>query len=277
MATKDALAESLPSKNEPAPEDVRWFQKELDRIFGRELNGKSRFLIAWGQDLSVCREWHPWQKQWRAMFPLYSVRTVEHVAVTGTPLLQAKFKYHDVGVPRWAILRYVPPEVACVGWVVEGTDQNGHFYDPMPTEGFYEPLRDSILANHTPWCCAAQTAKGEPCYGTYRAPDEGDLDAIRAFKAVLDAQKERRPGPMTADEWAAARKRSEEAYENWGDEIQRNVSEAVIDALNTHQASLSDDPSVRNNGRYHWLSGHNKSGTPRIVNAQGEAIEHSGD
>lgn len=277
MAVKDVLAEALPTRNEPAPEDVQWFQSELDRIFGRELNGKSRFLIAWGQDLTVCREWHPWQKQWRAMFPLSSTRTVENVAVPGTALLQARFVYHDIGVPRWTILRYVPPEVACVGWITEGTDEHGHFYDPMPVEGFYEPLRDSILANHTPWCCAAQSAKNEPCYGTYRPPDQGDLDAIRYYRTLLDQAKEQRPGQMTAEDYAAARKRGEEAYEKQYQAIAEEIGATITDALQTHQAALSDDPSVRANGRFHWMSGHNKSGTPRLVNPQGEPIEHSGD
>jgi hypothetical protein len=271
------LAEKAPLQNEPAPEDVRWFQKELDKIFGRELNGKSRFLIAWGQDLSICREWHPWQKQWRAMFPLSTVRTVDNVAIEGSLLLQPRVRHHDIGVPRWVMLRYVPPEVACLGWVEEGVDQNGHFYDPKPVDGFYEPLRDSILANHTQWCCAAATAANEPCYGSYRAPDQGDLDAVRMYRALMEQQKEQRPGPMTAADYEKARQRASDAREEMHRSMSEQFGAIVTEALNTHQASLSDDPSVQRNGRYHWLSGHNKSGTPKLVNPQGEAIEHSGD
>lgn len=241
--------------NTPPPEDVRWFQNKLDTIFGRELSGKSRYLIAWGQDLSVCREWHQYQKQWRAMFPLKSTKTKITYTPPGSMVIRTRYEYHDVGVPRWVILRFIPPEVALIGWVEEGIDEVGHFYDPRPVNGIYEPLRDSILADHNGFCCELANKEERPCYGEYRPPDQSDVEAIQCIKYMEDQVKERRPGPITKAELNAAQKRQQDAYEKWCQSLKTTAGDIMTDSLNVHRAQLSPDPSVRSHGAYHFLKG----------------------
>lgn len=273
MWKPEILPEDWPTANSPPPADMTWFQKKLDRIFGVEIDGKSRFILGWGQDLNVCREWDPYGMQWRAMFPLYSTKRLTTWLPPGKSILEARFEIDDVGWPRWAILRYIPPQVACIGWKVVGVDQDGDsFYDPMPANGLYEPLFDSILADHTPWCCEDHTARQLPCLGTYRLPDEEDLEAIREIKRAQDQARERRPGRMTGREYEAALVRSQQDYEKFWGNLSDEVGKIYTEALDTHSPTLSGDPTTQHWGKYHFTRAHTKSG---LVNPSGEPIEHS--
>lgn len=261
---KPIILDGHPVKqNSPPPCDLSWFQKEIDRMFGLHSNGYSKFRIVYGQDLREGQavEWDHTRQIWRARYLLQTKRRLEIWRPPGSFTLRQRYVYDDVGVPRWFVERYVPPEVACRGWVVEGIDSEGdYFYDPKPVNGLYEPFADSMIANHTPWCCAEASKEERACYGTYRAPDEWDLDAIREAKQMLDEKVERRPGIATPEELEKAQLRSQQRYEAWDQKLKDEATAIAYDALNTHQSSLSDDPSVVKHGRYHWLSGHTKSG-----------------
>src|SRR5262245_19511715 len=253
--------------NSPPPDDARWFQKELDRIFGLHSNGYSKFRIVYGQDLGEGRalDWDHTREIWRARYVLYTNKKSEMWFPPGSNVLRTRWVYEDIGVPRWFIERYIPPEVACRGWVVEGIDSEGdHFYDPKPINGIYEPFADSMIADHTLWCCAAATEENRLCYGTYRAPDDADLEAVREAKRTLDELRERRPGPTTAAEADAARKRSQERYDRWNQSLRDEAAAIVLDGLRIHQSALSEDPSVVKHGRFHWTRGHSKSGLKPI-------------
>ena len=274
MWKPEILPEDWPTANSPPPADTTEFQKKLDRIFGVEHSGRSRFILAWGQDLTVCREWDPYGMQWRAMFPLYSTKRLTTWLPPGKAILEARFEVDDIGWPRWALLRYIPPHIACAGWQVVGTDQDGdQFYDPMPINGLYEPLFDSILANHTPWCCAAKTEQNLPCLGTYRMPDQEDIDAIKEIKRAQDRKRERRPGKMTGKEYEDARLRAEQDYENLWNDLGAEVGQIYAEGLKTHESHYSTDHTVRRWGKYHFTQAHTKSG---LINPSGESIEHNG-
>lgn len=257
--------------NSPPPDDTTWFQKELDRIFGLHSNGYSKFRIVYGQDLREGRalDWDQTRKMWRARYVLHTTKKPESYLPPGEMVFRTRWVYEDIGAPRWFMERYVPPEIACRGWVVEGIDSEGdHFYDPKPVNGLYEPFADSMIADHTRWCCAEATERNEMCYGTYRAPDDADLDAVREAKQEMDRKRERRPGPTTPDEADAARKRSQERYEQWNRSLRDEAAAIVYDGLKSHQAALSDDPTVVKHGRFHWMSGHTKSGLTQAERAK---------
>jgi len=250
--------------NSPPPDDAGWFQKALNRIFGLHSNGYSKFRIVYGQDLSEGRalDWDHTRHIWRARYILYTSKKSELYLPKGEMVFRTRWVYEDIGVPRWFIERYIPPEIACRGWVVKGIDSEGdYFYDPKPVKGLYESFADSMIADHTPWCCAEATERNELCYGTYRAPDDADLDAVREAKQAMDALRERRPGPTTADEAEAARRRSQERYDKWTRSLRDEAAAIVHDGLKVHQSALSEDPTVVKHGRYHFLGkGHSKSG-----------------
>ena len=233
---------------------------------GKELNGKSRLRVVWGMDLTKARVWDQYSRQWRAAYPLRMRRKPKVWLPPGMRVSRALYEWNDIGTPRWFIERYLPPDVACIGWEVEGRDSEGiEFYDPLPVDGLYEPLFDGQLANHDAnlGCCRDAKRRNEPCIGYYREPDSYDLRLLREWKRGLDEAKERRPGISTPEELAASRLRELQKYEEGQAKITEETASIVAESLKTHQYSLSDDPSVVQHGGYHWTSGHNKSGTPK--------------
>lgn len=246
------------NENLPAPCDIRWFQRKLDQIMGKELNGKSRCRLVWGMDMERARVWDHYHRQWRASYPLHKHRETELFVPAR---LQ---KWRDIGTPRWFIERYIPPDIACIGWQVSGFDSEGiEYFDPAPVDGLYESFFDGQLANHDPnqRCCELARSLYKPCIGYYREPDEYDLTIIRGLKQITDREKERRPGPSTPEELEKSRLKAEEAYAAWSDELERSITPNIADALKTHQYSLSDDPGVVSHGGFHFMSGHNRSGS----------------
>jgi len=251
------------NENLPPPCDVKWFQRKLDKIMGKEINGKSRLRIVWGMDMEKARVWDHYSRQWRAAYPLRMFRKPKVWLPPGMRISRAAYEWSDIGTPRWFIERFIPPDVCCIGWEVTGKDSEGiEFYDPLPVDGLYEPLFDGQLADHDAnlGCCRIARSCNKPCIGYYREPDEFDLQLIRGMKQLAEREKERRPGLSTPEELEQSRKRAAQDYDKWSQELNNSISPAVADALKTHHYSLSDDPSVVQHGGFHWVRGTSKSG-----------------
>lgn len=191
-----------PVANEPRPYVDPAFERELAKIAGSTLDGKPRLRLVWGQSpeatIFYCgrqrmRYIHHfsekmvgWEAIWydkggkeqhRKRYPL----TLEPPKADGARFVRPIIETVDVGIPRWFIEQYMPPEVACAGWHSQRytTDfEKGEMVDelgPPPTQGMYEEAFH-MIADHAK-CCPKQKKNG--CPGFYRAPDQRDLEFVK--------------------------------------------------------------------------------------------------
>lgn len=283
--------QTLWTENMASPASVQSFNQQLAKLFGVEQSsGRQWIRLLWAASderdefgwLDAC-DWNCYgdggRGQWRRRY-LYSadvsyLRTLN----PATGLWEAREIWKDVSPPRFVIERFVPPQEACAGWRASGFDSDGdRWTDIKPIHGRYEALMlphplpqhlpligSGMIADHPNHCCAAAKAEGSLCYGQYAEPGARHLEEFRMLAYMLAAAKERRPGAMTSAELDAARKRSEQrSIATWAG-MEDRLKQIALEALRTHRPMFSEDESVRLNGKYHWMSGHNKSGTPKII------------
>jgi len=269
MRDTDCVFNGRVDHNYPPPCDVSRFQQELERIAGRYDNGRPLLRVVWGQDAALAREWDCYadggRGQWRMKY-LYSSK-VRYVPTADpeTGLIRVRRFHEDVGVPRWFVEYYIPPETACLNWQASGVDSDGQpFTDPLPVEGLYEPTGLEI-ATHDGDCCRAAKGAQVFCYGYYREPGERELLVVRANRAAWDAMPERRPGRQTAEEAVRAKKRAEDAYEAYWRKAGERQERIALDAVRTHAGMLDDSITANQHGKYIFLGGTNKSGTPKTI------------
>ena len=243
--------------NFPPPMKPTWFQKSLERIGGKEINGKPRFRIVWGQDPQNM-EWDCYGKEWRGKYIFSSTQQPVSYSETNG-VVGVKMETFDICWPRWWVEFYIPPEVACRGHEVSGIDEDGAaFYDPLPTEGLYFPQLE--ICEHDEECCSRAKSKSLDCHGYYRDPGQADLDLLASLIKKRDEEKENRTGEKTQTDFERIARKTLEKKAKWREGLSERMGLIAKDAVLTHQASFSEDPTVVNWGRYHWTSGHSKSG-----------------
>lgn len=273
MISKDHPYNQFPvPANFPEPFKPIWFQKQLDKIGGKELNGKSRFVLRWGQS-SEAQDWDPWGREWRARYIHRSFKQKMVRSETESGIVDIKMETFDVAIPRWFVEYYIPPGVACLGHQVTGVDSEGDsWFDPLPTGGLYEPMLE--ISEHDGNCCADMQKQNLACHGFYRDPSEEDLQMIRFLIWKRDHQKEERPGAERnlQTDLETSRKKESEWRSEWLKGLEERIGGITKDAVKTHGFTLqTDDPTVLKWGKWHWTHGHSKSGlTNKTVYGEGE-------
>src|SRR4051812_33313372 len=148
-----------PRANYPAPTIAKDFQNELTKIAGKAPNGLPILKVFWAQDekqffcgeqrsryiFSTEENFIGWEATTykkgkldrRFMLP----PTPKPPLVAKGVFLRPVKEHHDIGIPRWMISQYVPPELACIGWELERYNWiEGERIDvlgPEPREGMY--------------------------------------------------------------------------------------------------------------------------------------------
>jgi hypothetical protein len=144
---------------------------------------------------------------------------------------------------------------------------------PCPSDGWYQAA--FMIALHDEQCCGgAEVKNGEPCLGGYRQPTEADIERIQ--KALR--RREQAENSEVAPTPELLEKRRQDILEARDERRRREVRERLEDWTKTHAHTwTTHDPTVISHGKYHWLSGHSKSGTPqtkeRDANSTGNTAE----
>jgi len=236
--------------NTPCPIDLEVWQSRIDRMAGKTPSGLSNLRIVWGQDFSSTKMISC--GVWRMRYPFFRFEEAGQVL--------------DIGIPRFYVEELVPREdlMANNRW------QNARYYTdpddgrlidvlgPCPETGFYETVFQ--VAHHDEQCCNGREVKDhEPCLGAYREPREADLDRIAR---ILQRRDRATKGDLTPDPVQTA-KRHKGLVEERNEKRDSQLREKISDFTKTHSFTwFTHDPTVISHGKYHWMSGHNKSGSP---------------
>lgn len=198
-----------PTENiSPPPISTRW-QEELTRIGGLAPNGLPMFRLVWGQtatftkDCLNLRYLHHKQRRlsgWtvqirddqdnfvetRSFGPVLTPPRVDPPEGQFASEPFPVYTPEEVGVPRWLIEQYLPPER--LGDWEHSREQfkSEHGFDgmgPYPREGFYW-FAFHCIVNHQGACCKHAALLDQRCFGGtngYRAPSEIDMRYIEAL------------------------------------------------------------------------------------------------
>jgi hypothetical protein len=281
-------------ENYPQPCSIESFQRELTHLFGsHDGTGQPWVRIVWAASEHglLVRDWNEYGAgglgEWRRRYVYSSSVSVETVFDEARGLHLAREVWKDVSPPRFALEKLIPPEVACIGWndhakpmpdapnFAKGLDPDGdRFTARKPSAGIWVPIefddkqsiRGGIIADHNGHCCrlVKLDEDGAQCYGRYAEPGEKHLQILRKLATALNAAKERRPGLSTKEELAEDARRTAERRESYFENYRQRCFEIALDAGRTHRdGMLSSSPTAQKWGRWHFLGGHNRAGTPQ--------------
>lgn len=251
--------------NHPCPIDLKPFQRRLDQIAGLTSTGRSLLRFEWGQDwmgarMIVCGSW-------RLKHVFYRGSRRHELYNPVSKLVEIEDEMYEIGIPRFFIT-----ELHTLSELNDGDAwqkaryhwEDGELIDvlgPIPEDGFYTTL--FTIAHHDSLCCGGREhRKGVPCLGSYREPNERDLERIQRMKWERDHASNDTLAPSEdlvkkhREEFRAKR----EAF--W----QERVDGAIDDYVKTRKHSWSThDPGALSWGKYHFVgedAGHNRSGLP---------------
>lgn len=245
--------------NFPCPIDLTAFQKRLDEITGKTWDGRSRLRVVWGQapdDLMFFRgekiRRHP---HWREK------KQIEWQDEE-TGLWTIREQLFEIGIPRFYVQELHERDELLRN---DAWEQSRYSYDgltkiddmgPVPEEGFYQDL--FLVAHHDSFCCnGAGHVRGVVCLGGYRPPSQEDIDRVgRMIRRWHQATPEELEPSLELKN-----KRIREHIQKQEREQREALRETVKNGLAPHQHTFTtDDPSIAQWGKYHWVGAHNKSG-----------------
>jgi hypothetical protein len=249
----------------PAAVNLKYWQSRIDQAAGKTATGQSRLRIVWGQDVEttrmiVCGEW-------RSKYPFYRLQDGERIVDIGIPRF-----YVEEHIPRAELMSNDRWDNARYQWNSE-TLERMDVLGPCPEDGWYQTA--FMIAYHDDKCCSgAEVKDGEPCLGGYRQPTESDIERIQ--KAL------RRREQASNSEVAPTPEQLESSVRICLRRVMNGEGESCESVWKTGQRrtlilGLRYDPSVIQHGKYHWTSGHSKSGTPQTkeqdANSTGNTAE----
>lgn len=247
--------DQVPEENYPNPwsrQRERKFQRDLDRIAGVAINGKSNLRLLWPADADESLSMEMVGEEKRARYRLYTTQfRCTSVSETGLEIIQDIDV--DICLNRYVIEQYHLP--------VE--EQIGNFKEASKGEGYYSHL--FTVAHHDERCCSGtEGIKGQLCLGLYREPGQADLYNVQRMMKAREELRRQAPGEQASDADIRAEARLYREMEQQAIAARRaEYSEGWMSGLMPHRHRLfTDDPSVLNHGAYHFLGGHSKSGLP---------------
>lgn len=233
----------------PADVDVKQFQTYLNRIAGRNAEGKPILRLVWG--------WSPEAREWRAGDWRFKYRF-------HTVYLKTQDLHIDLAVPRWFIEELVEPAQYLEQWELhryQASESGGSVVDvlgpPPVADGWYQHARTIAVHSDGRKCCELLWAsQRRACWGFYRPPGEIDLSVVSRAVNQRDAERQlNRPDePLSPEVFRLCAQAQFEAKQQREDRINQRVSDLIDDTVRTHKFSwTSDDPSVLKHGKYHFL------------------------
>lgn len=228
--------------NFPPPLDERviaQFQKRINDICGLAPSGIPNVRIIWpaSTDESISMTVIDGEK--RARYGIYSHEyQCEKVLESGV-----------IGVET------VTVDIVPQRFMLEDFDEPSQSYNHLFTIG-----------HHDNRCCnGAESIEGHLCYGLYCEPEMRDIDRLQQLSLAREEYRHIESGSPIGygemQDWLAR-------LRNWKETAERVTKErykqAAMSALMPMRPRIfSTDPTVWAHGKYHWMSAHNKSGTPK--------------
>lgn len=182
-------------ENVAAPVGTDWFQKELNLIGGKTLQGTPHYRIVWGMDTetSVIRD--RYNDRFIPRY-LYKVLTGTEMLppIPGSVIHRAVKREVLIGTPRFYIEAFIPPELACASGTAAGVDADGDRYSEwMPVEGDWFPMIEICKHDEFGICCQNAFAEDRNCHGEFRTPNQRDLETIRQLYQQMMKERRHRP------------------------------------------------------------------------------------
>lgn len=137
-----------------APPLEPWVREELTRIFGLNRYDEPNMKVVWGGNERERKADGRWGlKYW---LPNRSQSVLAPVKANG--IWRARIERIEVGLPRWVIERFMPPEkLSLVERLAHPRGRYIYYYEVEDLQGEYRPVgRDTI--EHVCACMAAQDA-----------------------------------------------------------------------------------------------------------------------
>lgn len=181
-------------ENYQAPADVEWFQRELESIGGKTLNGKPHYRIVWGMDMENAVMRDRYNDRFVPRYLYRTIRWVEQVSPSpNSKLLIPVQKEKFIGTPRFYIESFIPPEVACASGTEAGFDADGDRFSAwMPSDGDWFPMIEICEHDEFGVCCNNAFAEDRNCHGNFRPPSMRDVETVRLlYKQMIERRKHR--------------------------------------------------------------------------------------
>ncbi|MCI0663814.1 MAG: hypothetical protein L0220_22360, partial [Acidobacteria bacterium] len=216
------------------------FQRRINKICGLAPNGKPNVRVIWPADSrEEVSMYVDDDGEKRARYCLYSHEyQCERVQESGL-----------VGVET------VTVDIVPQRWIVEEYNEQTDSYLHLFTVGFHDER-----------CCnGSESISGQLCFGLYREPEDQDLERLQKLVKLREEYIRVKPDePMSYGELQDYLSRIRAWTEQAQLAAKRRYKEAIISGLMPQAARLcSDDPTVQKWNKWHFMAGHNKSGTPK--------------
>lgn len=166
--------------------DVAGFQKKLDDLFGKSDTGLPIVRLVWPGDIKKC--YSKFYVAWNAAgFGIKSELRAKYryasIQIPGTPDII------DVPPPRWIIEQFEHPGQYMASWEAARFNKEGREIRPAPPpNGYYSHL--FTIATHDDACCKKAKEDYKVCWGSYRFPDDKDIEMLACAKQRRDADRE---------------------------------------------------------------------------------------
>lgn len=233
----DIEEEIIKAGNVPSPIELAPWQKRIDQIAGKTLEGRSRLRIVWGQS----RTMFVLGRQ-RMAYPFWRTEENGEIYDIGTPRFYVE-ELHDMAELRkndnWERARYQ--------WDgLESMDVLG----PIPEDGFYTSV--FLIAHHDEFCCGGRgEVRGNLCLGAYRPPTDADLTRIRRMKQRRDDASNAESAPSLEQIQQASRDISEKRDERFRERIRTAMTDWI--AAHGHRITDSTNPKIVAHGKYKFM------------------------
>lgn len=181
-------------ENQNAPVGVEWFQRELNLIGGKTLDGKPHYRIVWGMDMENAVMRDRYNNRFVPRYLYRTIRWIEQIPPSpGFKLTIPVRKEKFIGTPRFYVESFIPPEVACASGTEAGIDSDGDKFSAwMPSEGDWFPMIEICDHDEFGICCQNAFAEDRNCHGKFRPPSMRDVETIRLlYKQMLERRKHR--------------------------------------------------------------------------------------
>jgi hypothetical protein len=234
---------------QPSDVNVKQFQTYLNRLCGRNAEGKPIMRLVWGWS-EEAREWRA--GDWRFKYRFHTV------------YLKTQDMHIDLAVPRWFLEELIEPVQYLEQWNAHryAASPNGSelvdVLGPPPVErGWYQHARTIAIHDDDRRCCnKLWDTQRRTCWGFYRPPGELDLSVVSHAVLQRDAERQLNRGdePLSPEVFKLCSQAQFEAKREREERIDSRVSELIDDTVRTHKFSwTSDDPSVLKHGKFHFL------------------------
>lgn len=235
--------------------DVAAFQKKIDAVAGISRDGKSIVVLRWMRSPECCEEFYT---EWTPF---------------GTPVKsELRPKYRAFGIaldngdvceippPRWVLEQRYEPEQLAQTWETERFSTHPEFgvkvpvKGELPRDGYYNHLW--TIGTHDDNCCKDAIDNNMVCWGDYRLPGEADLRALRNAIARRDSDEKIDADPFGAPKESTMKELARRTNKRLREDKKQTAQlrkEVMSDALRPHLHRHTEDPSVLQHGKYHFV------------------------